>query len=240
MLVIGKSGRILICDATPGVERRPAEFYWDTGSIWTAPPYTEAESADSRPAILHTHPKADRFFPTSARLLEEHSLTDEPASRAFEACMEDHVRSESVRLQPTPPQDPRTRCDPGISPNNAHPPIALSSTAERPRHNAVAAAPSAVPRLRHARKASGIVLLARFLGAAQRAAADELWLMNGDHMTGTTQALEGGVLTFKPGYADAVKVAWRNVVGLQAQRPSSASFRPSRGSSGRGGPKPAS
>src|SRR5438552_164852 len=47
------------------------------------------------------------------------------------------------------------------------------------------------------------------------ASADEVWLLNGDVMTGTAQTMDGGVLIFKTAYAENVKVAWRNVAGLE-------------------------
>jgi hypothetical protein len=50
--------------------------------------------------------------------------------------------------------------------------------------------------------------------------ADELWLANGDSLTGTTQTLEGGVLTFRTQLADAaVKLPWKQVAGLETARP---------------------
>jgi hypothetical protein len=52
----------------------------------------------------------------------------------------------------------------------------------------------------------------------QPAAADELWLLSGDTITGTAQVLDKGVLTFKPPYADAVKVPWKQVAGLETIR----------------------
>jgi putative salt-induced outer membrane protein YdiY len=50
------------------------------------------------------------------------------------------------------------------------------------------------------------------------ATADELWLLNGDVLTGTAQTMDGGVLTFKTPYAENVRVAWKNVAGLQTGR----------------------
>ncbi|HEY7291920.1 MAG TPA: DUF481 domain-containing protein [Vicinamibacterales bacterium] len=51
--------------------------------------------------------------------------------------------------------------------------------------------------------------------AAPRADADEVWFLNGDSITGTTQTMENGVLTFRTPFADAVKVPWKDVAGLE-------------------------
>ncbi len=48
--------------------------------------------------------------------------------------------------------------------------------------------------------------------------ADEVWLWNGDRLTGTTHMLERGVLTFRTSYSDAVKVPWYEVAGLETAR----------------------
>jgi putative salt-induced outer membrane protein YdiY len=45
-----------------------------------------------------------------------------------------------------------------------------------------------------------------------------VWLVNGDILTGTAQTMDGGVLTFKTPYAESVRVAWKNVAGLQTGR----------------------
>src|SRR5262249_35846163 len=48
---------------------------------------------------------------------------------------------------------------------------------------------------------------------------DAVWLVNGDILTGTAQTMDGGVLTFKTPYAaENVRVAWKNVAGLQTGR----------------------
>lgn len=61
-----------------------------------------------------------------------------------------------------------------------------------------------------------VILLCALIGP-RPAMADEVWLVNGDSMSGTAQAMEGGVLTFKPPYAEPVKLAWRQVAGLQIE-----------------------
>jgi putative salt-induced outer membrane protein YdiY len=53
---------------------------------------------------------------------------------------------------------------------------------------------------------------------AASANADELWLVNGDSLSGTAQVLENGVLTFRTPFSDVVKVPWREVAGLETVR----------------------
>ena len=48
--------------------------------------------------------------------------------------------------------------------------------------------------------------------------ADEVWLRNGDRLTGTTDTLERSVLTFRISYSDTVKVPWSEVAGLETAR----------------------
>jgi hypothetical protein len=50
--------------------------------------------------------------------------------------------------------------------------------------------------------------------AAPGLRADRVVLKNGDRLTGTTVKLEGGKLTFKTDYADAIAIAWDQVTSL--------------------------
>jgi hypothetical protein len=49
--------------------------------------------------------------------------------------------------------------------------------------------------------------------------ADTVLLKNGDRLTGTAVKLEGGKLTFKTAYADAVVITWEQVASLAADKP---------------------
>jgi putative salt-induced outer membrane protein YdiY len=49
--------------------------------------------------------------------------------------------------------------------------------------------------------------------------ADTVVLKNGDQLTGTAVKLEGGKLTFKTAYADAVTIAWDQVKSLTTSQP---------------------
>jgi len=49
--------------------------------------------------------------------------------------------------------------------------------------------------------------------------ADTVVLSNGDKLTGTAVKLEGGKLTFKTAYADAIAIAWNQVANLTASQP---------------------
>jgi putative salt-induced outer membrane protein YdiY len=60
-------------------------------------------------------------------------------------------------------------------------------------------------------------LLAFLLSAALH--ADTVVLTNGDRLTGTAVKLEGGKLTFKTAYADAIAIAWDQVASLTTTKP---------------------
>jgi len=49
--------------------------------------------------------------------------------------------------------------------------------------------------------------------------ADTVVLKNGDHLTGTAVKLDGGKLTFKTAYADAIAIAWDQVTSLATDKP---------------------
>jgi putative salt-induced outer membrane protein YdiY len=61
------------------------------------------------------------------------------------------------------------------------------------------------------------VLLA--LTAAPSLRADTVVLKNGDRLTGTAVKLDGGKLTFKTAYADAIAIAWDQVTSLSTSKP---------------------
>ena len=48
--------------------------------------------------------------------------------------------------------------------------------------------------------------------------ADTVELKNGDHLTGTAVKLDGGKLTFKTAYADAIVIAWDQVTSLKTDK----------------------
>src|ERR1017187_925263 len=54
---------------------------------------------------------------------------------------------------------------------------------------------------------------------AQGLRADTVMLKNGDRLTGTAVKLEGGKLTFKTAYADAIAIAWDQVASLTTTQP---------------------
>ncbi|HXR40513.1 MAG TPA: DUF481 domain-containing protein [Terracidiphilus sp.] len=57
------------------------------------------------------------------------------------------------------------------------------------------------------------------LTAAPRLSADTVVLKNGDRLTGTAVKLDGGKLTFKTAYADAIAIAWDQVASLTTSQP---------------------
>jgi len=71
-------------------------------------------------------------------------------------------------------------------------------------------------------KGKGIVILfAVFLAflTCGRAAADEVWLKNGDRLTGKVLSLEGGTLVFNTTYAGDLSIKWEEVVNLKTDEP---------------------
>jgi putative salt-induced outer membrane protein YdiY len=65
---------------------------------------------------------------------------------------------------------------------------------------------------------TAVMAIVLVLATAGRAAADEVWLLNGDSFSGAAQSLENGVLTFRTPFADAFKVPWKQVAGLETAR----------------------
>jgi hypothetical protein len=57
------------------------------------------------------------------------------------------------------------------------------------------------------------------LTAAPLLHADTVVLKNGDRLTGTAVKLDGGKLTFKTAYADAILIAWDQVTSLTTSQP---------------------
>ncbi|MCU0596070.1 MAG: DUF481 domain-containing protein, partial [Desulfobacterota bacterium] len=48
---------------------------------------------------------------------------------------------------------------------------------------------------------------------------DEVWLKNGDRLTGKVVSLDGGVLIFKTAYAGDLSIQWGEVVNLKTDEP---------------------
>jgi putative salt-induced outer membrane protein YdiY len=61
---------------------------------------------------------------------------------------------------------------------------------------------------------SVLALALLLLAAAPSLHADSVVLKNGDRLTGTAVKLDGGKLTFKTAYADAIVIAWDQVISL--------------------------
>src|SRR5271170_2661648 len=55
--------------------------------------------------------------------------------------------------------------------------------------------------------------------AAASLRGDTVVLKNGDRLTGTAVKLDGGKLTFKTAYADAIAIAWDQVTSLTTSQP---------------------
>lgn len=49
--------------------------------------------------------------------------------------------------------------------------------------------------------------------------ADEVWLKNGDHLTGNLVRMENEVLTFETNYAEEVSIKWAEVTNVMTERP---------------------
>ncbi|MGD0630636.1 MAG: DUF481 domain-containing protein [Terracidiphilus sp.] len=73
------------------------------------------------------------------------------------------------------------------------------------------------PPLRFVLAFAAFTLLA--LAAAPCLRADTVVLKNGDRLTGTAVKLDGGKLTFKTAYADAIAISWDQVTSLATGQP---------------------
>ncbi len=69
------------------------------------------------------------------------------------------------------------------------------------------------------RTALSVLAFTLFLHTSPSLRADTVVLKNGDHLTGTAVKLDGGKLTFKPPYADAIAIAWDQVTSLATDKP---------------------
>ena len=52
-----------------------------------------------------------------------------------------------------------------------------------------------------------------------QASADEVWLKNGDRLTGKVMSLDGGILLFKTSYAGDLSIQWGEVINLKTDEP---------------------
>lgn len=52
-----------------------------------------------------------------------------------------------------------------------------------------------------------------------QASADEVWLKNGDRLTGKVVSLDGGTLVFKTAYAGDLSIKWEEVANLKTDEP---------------------
>jgi putative salt-induced outer membrane protein YdiY len=69
-------------------------------------------------------------------------------------------------------------------------------------------------------KGVSIVLTVLFVVLASgHASADEVWLKNGDRLTGKVVSLDGGTLLFKTSYAGDLSIKWEEVVNLKTDEP---------------------
>ncbi|MBN2034356.1 MAG: DUF481 domain-containing protein [Deltaproteobacteria bacterium] len=70
-------------------------------------------------------------------------------------------------------------------------------------------------------KVISIVMTAVFVSLISAwASADEVWLKNGDRLTGKVLSLEGGALVFSTTYAGDISIRWDEVVNLKTEEPS--------------------
>lgn len=74
---------------------------------------------------------------------------------------------------------------------------------------------------RHRFPLSAFLFAFAILGVVTQPAlrADTVVLKNGDRLTGTAVKLDGGKLTFKTAYADAIVIAWDQVANLKVDKP---------------------
>ena len=63
------------------------------------------------------------------------------------------------------------------------------------------------------------VAAALMLLAVGEAMADELWLKNGDHITGKVIRMENKILVFKTSYAGEVPIKWGEIANIRTDEP---------------------
>ena len=64
-----------------------------------------------------------------------------------------------------------------------------------------------------------VVAVALMLLTTGNAMADELWLKNGDHITGKVIRMENKVLVFKTSYAGEVSIKWGEIANIRTDEP---------------------
>jgi len=70
------------------------------------------------------------------------------------------------------------------------------------------------------RRCASIILALLFvLPAWGEASADEVWLKNGDRLTGKVVSMDGGALVFKTSYAGDLSIQWGEVENLKTDEP---------------------
>jgi putative salt-induced outer membrane protein YdiY len=69
-------------------------------------------------------------------------------------------------------------------------------------------------------KVASLSLTALFLALIWgQASADEIWLKNGDRLTGKVVSLDGDIMVFKTSYAGHLSIRWGEVVNLKTDEP---------------------
>ena len=63
-----------------------------------------------------------------------------------------------------------------------------------------------------------IAIFALFL-IADKILADEVFLKNGDHITGKVITMENKILIFKTSYAGEISIKWVDLTGIQTDEP---------------------
>jgi len=64
-----------------------------------------------------------------------------------------------------------------------------------------------------------VVVVALMLLTVGNAMADELWLKNGDHITGKVIRMENKILVFKTSYAGDVSIKWGEIANIRTDKP---------------------
>ena len=64
-----------------------------------------------------------------------------------------------------------------------------------------------------------VFLITAMIMGGSRVMADEIWLKNGDHISGTIVRLDSGQLTLKTSYAGEISIKWSEIKSIKSENP---------------------
>ena len=66
---------------------------------------------------------------------------------------------------------------------------------------------------------AAVITVLSLLITAGKVMGDEIWLKNGDHITGNVIRMENNILNFKTPYAGEISVRWEEIANLRTDEP---------------------